>query len=282
MQTYFKTMLNKSNLGLNPMSSEGTGLFLDTRPSFYKAIMRRLGFDQTKKINYQEFAKLLKPSQPENVIRAFGQQLDQNRVNEIMRVQGELAKSIRDAEKGFYPLGPLLSFKHTGVRSNPRPNPNSDLKPASYLQSSQKKTILSKLPTPREHSAISYSRLNENSEKSVQRRRSSLRGTGVDTRLAQCPDYSPVKTNESESAQATYCMSNVAKSAPIATEIIVRRGSGCRSDLSKPKQLSVTSNHKELSVISPKSNGTTKSVRKYELVDSEGGRYHDGGTVEKE
>jgi hypothetical protein len=31
-------------------------------------------------------------------------------------MQSELAKSIRDAERGFYPLGPLLSFKHTNIR----------------------------------------------------------------------------------------------------------------------------------------------------------------------
>lgn len=76
MEQYFKNMLTQSNLGLDPMSSEGTGMFLDTRPSFFKAIIRRLGFDATKKINYQEFAKILKPSQPSNIIRAFGQNID--------------------------------------------------------------------------------------------------------------------------------------------------------------------------------------------------------------
>lgn len=54
-------MINTGNLGLNPATTEGTGLYLDTRPKFYKAIMRRLGMDMTKKINYQEFAELLKP-----------------------------------------------------------------------------------------------------------------------------------------------------------------------------------------------------------------------------
>jgi len=72
MEQYFKNMINTSNLGLNPATTEGTGMFLDTRPSFYKAIIRRLGIDATKKINYQEFAKILKPSMPENIIKAFG------------------------------------------------------------------------------------------------------------------------------------------------------------------------------------------------------------------
>lgn len=116
MEQYFKTMLHPGNLGLDPASVQGTGLHLDTRPKFYRAIMRRLGVDMTHKINFKEFAKILKPSQPSNVLRAFGQNLDQNKVQSIYNMERELAKSIRDAEKGFYPLGPLLTFKHTKVR----------------------------------------------------------------------------------------------------------------------------------------------------------------------
>jgi hypothetical protein len=80
MEQYFKTMLRPSNLGLDPSSLQGTGLHLDTRPKFYRAIMRRLGVDMTHKINFQEFAKILKPSQPSNVLRAFGQKLNQDKV----------------------------------------------------------------------------------------------------------------------------------------------------------------------------------------------------------
>lgn len=116
MEQYFKTMLHPGNLGLDPNSLQGTGLHLDTRPKFYRAIMRRLGVDMTHKINFKEFARILKPSQPSNVLRAFGQNLDQNKVSSIYNMERELAKSIRDAEKGFYPLGPLLTFKHTKVR----------------------------------------------------------------------------------------------------------------------------------------------------------------------
>lgn len=45
-----------------------------------------------------------------------------------MHMQGELSKSIRDAEKGFYPLGPLYSFKHTMIRrkTQPQNKVNSD------------------------------------------------------------------------------------------------------------------------------------------------------------
>jgi hypothetical protein len=60
------------NLGMNPYSIEGTGLYYDSRPKFYRAIMRRLGVDMTHKINYPEFARMLKPSQLTNVLRAFG------------------------------------------------------------------------------------------------------------------------------------------------------------------------------------------------------------------
>ena len=52
MEQYFKNMINTHNLGLNPGSVQGTGLYLDTRPRFYKAIMRRLGMDETRKINF--------------------------------------------------------------------------------------------------------------------------------------------------------------------------------------------------------------------------------------
>ena len=78
--------------------------------------MRRLGIDMTKKINYQEFASLLKPSNPESMIKAFGQNLDQNKLMNILHMQGELEKSIRDAEKGAFPLGPLISFKKALIR----------------------------------------------------------------------------------------------------------------------------------------------------------------------
>ena len=76
MEQYFKNMINTGNLGLNPATIQGTGMYLDTRPKFYKAMMRRLGIDMTKKINYQEFASLLKPCNPESMIKAFGQNLD--------------------------------------------------------------------------------------------------------------------------------------------------------------------------------------------------------------
>jgi len=45
-------MINTGNLGLNPATIQGTGMVLDTRPKFFKAIMRRLGIDMTRKINY--------------------------------------------------------------------------------------------------------------------------------------------------------------------------------------------------------------------------------------
>ena len=65
-------MINTGNLGLNPATIQGTGMVLDTRPKFFKAIMRRLGIDMTRKINYQEFASMLKPSNPDSMIKAFG------------------------------------------------------------------------------------------------------------------------------------------------------------------------------------------------------------------
>ena len=92
MEEYFKNMMHTGNLGLNPGTVEGTGMYLDTRPKFFKAIMRRLGIDQTKKLNFQEFARMLKPSESSNVVRAFGQNLDVAKINSIKRIQGELSK----------------------------------------------------------------------------------------------------------------------------------------------------------------------------------------------
>lgn len=36
-------------------------------------------------------------------------------------MQGELEKSIRDAEKGSFPLGPLISFKKALIRRKTQP-----------------------------------------------------------------------------------------------------------------------------------------------------------------
>ena len=63
MEQYFKFMINRQN-GDDPLTIEGTGMYLDTRPKFYKAIMRRLGLDMTKKIDYREFSRILKPGKP--------------------------------------------------------------------------------------------------------------------------------------------------------------------------------------------------------------------------
>ena len=39
----------------------------------------------------------------------------------ILHMQGELEKSIRDAEKGSFPLGPLISFKKALIRRKTQP-----------------------------------------------------------------------------------------------------------------------------------------------------------------
>lgn len=44
----------------------------------------------------------------------------------IMHMQGELQKSIRDAEKGSFPLGPLISFKNSLIRRKTQPNVKSE------------------------------------------------------------------------------------------------------------------------------------------------------------
>ena len=46
METYFKYMINRQN-GFDPLTIDGTGFALDTRPKFMAAIMRRLGLDMS-------------------------------------------------------------------------------------------------------------------------------------------------------------------------------------------------------------------------------------------
>jgi hypothetical protein len=63
METYFKTFNNKFDGGFD--------IYLNSESKFYNAIMRRLGIDMSHKIDFREFAKILKPSLPENIIRSF-------------------------------------------------------------------------------------------------------------------------------------------------------------------------------------------------------------------
>jgi hypothetical protein len=58
-------------------------------------------------------------------------------------MEKELSKSIRDAEKGFHPLGPLLTFKHTkvgskgiGSKGNSNAKKGSENQPSSDLRAS--------------------------------------------------------------------------------------------------------------------------------------------------
>lgn len=63
MEQFFKYVLSEEVLD--------NDLYLDTRPKFFKAIMRRLGVDMTKKISFREFASLLKPLSPELILIGF-------------------------------------------------------------------------------------------------------------------------------------------------------------------------------------------------------------------
>jgi hypothetical protein len=62
-------------------------------------------------------------------------------------MQSDLSKSIRDADKGFYPLGPLITFKHTNIRKANQDLSNDGKSPpqvlsqqrSSFLQSTSSK-----------------------------------------------------------------------------------------------------------------------------------------------
>jgi hypothetical protein len=96
METYFNNMMTRHN-GFDPSTIQGTGFSLDLRPKFFKALMRRLGLDMTKKIDFREFAKIIKPSSTENLVRTFGQNLDLCREKLVSAQNRHLNKSVRDA-----------------------------------------------------------------------------------------------------------------------------------------------------------------------------------------
>lgn len=96
METYFKYMINRHN-GFDPLDIDGTGFALDTRPKFMAAIMRRLGFDMSKKIDYQEFSKLLKPSPVENLVNHFEEIYMRDRVGDVNKMSKQMDKYTRDA-----------------------------------------------------------------------------------------------------------------------------------------------------------------------------------------
>lgn len=82
MEHYFKYMITRQN-GYDPSTTAGTGLYLETNPKFYNAIMRRLGLGVTRKIDYREFAKILKPCKPANMLKTFAHRSEQGRDNDI-------------------------------------------------------------------------------------------------------------------------------------------------------------------------------------------------------
>ena len=101
--------------GAGPPGVQDGGLYLDTRPKFLKAIMRRLGLDMTRKVEYREFARILKPCRPQNALRAFGQNLGQNRTKDVKQMRRNFERRVRDAQNRPQPgpsgLGPLKAFK---------------------------------------------------------------------------------------------------------------------------------------------------------------------------
>lgn len=50
------------------------------------AIMRRLGFDMSKKIDFQEFSKILKPSPVDNLVNHFEEVYTRERVKDVNRM----------------------------------------------------------------------------------------------------------------------------------------------------------------------------------------------------
>ena len=120
MEQYHRYMTNPRG-GAGPPGVRDSGLYLDIRPKFLKAIMRRLGLDMTRKVEYREFARILKPSRPENALRAFGQNLGQNHIKDVKQMRSNFEKRVRDAQKRPQPgpsgLGPLKAFRSIMIKT---------------------------------------------------------------------------------------------------------------------------------------------------------------------
>ena len=96
MDTYFNTMVTRHN-GFDATSIEGSGFALDLRPKFLKALMRRLGLDMTQKIDYREFARIIKPSSTELLVKTFGLNMGIGKQKLLSAHRRHLNKNIRDA-----------------------------------------------------------------------------------------------------------------------------------------------------------------------------------------
>jgi hypothetical protein len=121
MDVYFNNMITRHN-GFDPSTISGTGFALDLRPKFLKAIMRRLGLDMTKKIDFREFAK---PSSTENLVKAFGHKFDLDREKLVSAQRSFLGKQIRNAQKGptigAGVLGPMKAFQSIALNTKTEP-----------------------------------------------------------------------------------------------------------------------------------------------------------------
>lgn len=83
--------------------------------------MRRLGFDETQRIDYRDFAKLVKPSATGAMAKAFSANMDRSRFNVAQSQQvDKMRKKVRHAENGKIYLegshvGPLKAFRHIAL-----------------------------------------------------------------------------------------------------------------------------------------------------------------------
>jgi len=114
MEQYYRNMQSQNRKhSINPYKLEH--FYLDSRPQFYKAIMRRLGLDTTQRIDYREFSNIVKPSVSEVVVERFKAKYDQDRVAGTAFIQQMNKQKLRDSEKGrlgeLDHVGPLKAFR---------------------------------------------------------------------------------------------------------------------------------------------------------------------------
>ena len=94
-------------------------------PKFYKAIMRRLGFDSTYRINFREFVGTLRLAAVNTIESEFEANLNNSRVNLAKtHHSSNIRRKIRDCEDGTVyenhdsHVGPLKAFRNIGMNKN--------------------------------------------------------------------------------------------------------------------------------------------------------------------
>lgn len=67
MSEFYENLVAKNRKIRDPQKFYEEDLYFDGRPKFFKAIMRRLGFDESEAIDIRQFSRIIKPCSFKNL-----------------------------------------------------------------------------------------------------------------------------------------------------------------------------------------------------------------------